>query len=76
MSGQDMFSSALKVPSARADDQAMRTGTAFKRDLDTDVARRRFCPSCQATKETVTQRNRDGHWYSRCLTCARRFLAA
>jgi hypothetical protein len=71
-----MFSSALKVSSAGADDLAMRTGTAFKSDLDTNLARREFCPSCQATRETVTQRHRNGHRYSRCLTCARRFLAA
>ncbi len=54
----------------------MRRASTFISILDTDFGRRAFCPSCDSTKQTVTQRNRDGNVYSRCLTCARRFRAA
>lgn len=54
----------------------MRRASTFISIPDTDCGRRAFCPSCESTKQTVTQRNRDGDVYSRCLTCARRFQAA
>jgi formate dehydrogenase maturation protein FdhE len=41
--------------------------------FEPDPTRRAFCPSCKSKTQTITQRNRDGHLYCRCLTCACRF---
>ena len=40
--------------------------------VDPTRARRVRCPSCTGEK-TVNNRNSEGHWYCRCLSCGCRF---